>query len=169
MKGESSPSTARLYLPINVMPFPHLISLCDHQSHRTVTAPVFPIRKHSRHRQILKCFLGWTPGIWIGPVMVESTLMPACFLKKTVLLHDDCSNSYLQIRKEPQSLLTCLTPCEQGRPILFLLLFPENQLYPLPQGFKFKPNGILTEMDLMISAQPPTPGQPTHVIKSDEI
>ena len=79
------------------------------------------------------------------------------------------SNSYLQIRKEPQSLLTCLTPCEQGRPILFLLLFPENQLYPLPQGFKFKPNGILTEMDLMFSAPPPTPGQPTHVIKSDEI
>ena len=80
----------RLYLPINVMPFPHLISLCDHQSHRTVTAPVFPIRKHSRHRQIFKHFLGWTPGIWIGPVMVESTpLMPTCFLKKTVLLHDD--------------------------------------------------------------------------------
>lgn len=38
VKGESSASIACLYLPINVMPFPHLISLCDCQPHRTVTA-----------------------------------------------------------------------------------------------------------------------------------
>ena len=69
-------------------------------------------------------------------------LMPACFLKKTVLLPDDWLKFLSQIRKQPQSLLTCLALCEQGRPILFLLLFPENQLYPLPQGFKFKPNGF---------------------------
>ena len=40
VKGESSPSTAWLYLPINVTPFPHLISLCDHPSYRTGSVPV---------------------------------------------------------------------------------------------------------------------------------
>ena len=106
MKGESSPSTARLYLPINVMPFPHLISLCDYQSYTTVAAPIFPIRKHSRHWQIFKRFLGWTLGIWIGPVMVESTpLMPVCFLKKTVLLHDD----WLKFLSENQKRTTVTT------------------------------------------------------------
>lgn len=41
VKGESSPSIACLYLPINVMPFPHLISLCDPLPQRTVTALIF--------------------------------------------------------------------------------------------------------------------------------
>lgn len=69
VKGESSPSTAWLYLPINVMPFPHLISLCDHPSYRTGTAPILPIRTHWSHQETLKQFAGWTPDIWIGPEM----------------------------------------------------------------------------------------------------
>lgn len=62
VKGESSPSTAWLYLPINVMPFPHLISLCDHQSYRTVTAPIFPIKDTFKSLGDVKTIPGMDTG-----------------------------------------------------------------------------------------------------------
>lgn len=93
VKGESSPSTAWLYLPINVMPFLHLISLCDHQSYRTGTAPSLPIRTHWRHQETLKQSPGWMPGLWIGPKMWQPVpLIFIYFWKKIALLRDDWFN-----------------------------------------------------------------------------
>lgn len=85
VKGESSPSTARLYLPINVMPFPRLISLWSPIT-KDCYCPCFPYKETFKTSAEIQTLPGMDARHLNRPVMVKSTPKARLFLKENCIV-----------------------------------------------------------------------------------